>query len=40
MHCVFTCPNYVRGLNPVMLAATRTKLKKACAARREPEMFL
>ena len=40
MHCVFTCPNYARGLNPVMLAATRTKLKKACTVRREPEMFL
>lgn len=40
MHCVFTCPNYARGLNPVMLAATRTMLKKACAGRREPEVYL
>ena len=40
MHCVFACPNYARGLNPVMLAATRTMLKKACAARREPETFI
>ena len=40
MHCVFTCPNYARSLNPVMLAATRTKLKKACAARKAPETFI
>lgn len=40
MHCVFTCPNYARGLNAVVLAATRTMLKKACAERREPEVFL
>ena len=40
MHCVFTCPNYARALNPVLLAAVRTKLKKDCAARREPETFI
>ena len=40
MHCVFTCPNFARGLNPVMLAATRTMLKKACAAHKAPEFFL
>lgn len=39
MHCVFACPNFARGLNPVMLAATRTMLKKACADRKEPELF-
>lgn len=40
MHCVFTCPNYARGLSPVLLAATRTKLKKVCADRRSPEVFV
>lgn len=40
MHCVFTCPNFARGLNPVLLAATRTKLKKACSAPRRPETYL
>ncbi len=40
MHCVFACPNYARSLNPVMLAATRTALKKSCAQRREAEMFV
>lgn len=40
MHCVFTCPNYARALNPVMLAAVRTKLKKACAGRKLPETYL
>ena len=40
MHCVYTCPNYARGLNPVMLAATRTMLKKSCARRKLPETYL
>lgn len=40
MHCVFACPNYARGLNPVLLAATRTKLKKVCSERKAPELFV
>ena len=40
MRCVAVCPHYARRLNPAMLAATSVKLKKACAARREPEFYL
>lgn len=40
MHCVYTCPNFARALNPVMLAAVRTKLKKSCAGHKVPETYL
>ena len=40
MHCVYACPNYARSLNPVLLAAVRTKLNRVCDGARKPETFI
>lgn len=40
MRCVAVCPHYARSLNPVMLAAAKAGLKKACSERKEPEIFI
>lgn len=40
MRCVTVCPHYARSLNPVMLAAAKAGLKKACSERKEPEIFI
>ena len=39
MHCVFVCPNGARALNPVVLAASRTSLKKVCDENKPNELF-
>lgn len=40
MRCVSVCPHNARKLNPVMLAAVNTMLKKVCSTRKENELFL
>ena len=40
MRCVAVCPVHARTLNPVMLAAVRTALRKPCAGRKPNELFL
>lgn len=40
MRCVSVCPVGARKLNPVMLAAAEAMLKKACAKRKECELFI
>lgn len=40
MRCVSVCPHGARKGNGVMLAAVNTMLKKACAQRKECELFL
>lgn len=40
MRCVAVCPHGARKLNPVMLAAANTMLKKVCSDRKENELFL
>lgn len=40
MRCVSVCPRAARRLNPVMLSAAGMALKKACAQRKECELYL
>lgn len=40
MRCVSICPHSARKLNPVMLAAANTMLKKVCSERKECELYL
>lgn len=40
MRCVSVCPHNARKLNPVMLAAVNTMLKKVCSTRKDNELFL
>lgn len=40
MRCVAKCPEAARKVNAVMLAAAALALKKACAERKENELFL
>lgn len=40
MRCVAVCPAHAREVNPVKLAAVGAALKKMCAQRREPELFI
>lgn len=40
MRCVSICPHSARKVNPVMLAAVSTMLKKACSDRKECELYL
>lgn len=40
MRCVAVCPAHARTLNPLMLAAVRTALRKPCAGRKPNELFL
>ena len=40
MRCVKICPQHARKLNSVLLFAVSQKLKKACAERKEYELFL
>lgn len=40
MRCVEQCPRQARAVNGAMLGAVQLMLKKLCAARREPELFL
>lgn len=40
MRCVAVCPARAREVNPVKLAAVGVALKKMCAQRREPELFI
>ena len=40
MRCVSVCPHSARKINKVMLAAVSTMLKKACAERKECELYL
>lgn len=40
MRCVSVCPHNARAVSAVMLATVSTVLKKACADRRENELFL
>ena len=40
MRCVSVCPQHARKLNPLMLAAAHTMLKKVCSDRKENELFL
>lgn len=40
MRCVSLCPRHARSVSKAALAAAAMKLKKACAARKENELFL
>ena len=40
MRCVYVCPKNARKVNPVMLLAVKTALKKMCADRKECELFI
>lgn len=40
MRCVSICPRHARKVNPLMLAAAHTMLKKVCSDRKENELFL
>ena len=40
MRCVSICPHSARKVNPVMLAAVNTMLKKACSTRKTCELYL
>ena len=40
MRCVSVCPQSARKLSPVLLAAADLMLKKACADRKEAELYL
>ncbi len=40
MRCVSVCPHYARSLNPIMLSATKARLRKSCSVRKTPETFL
>ncbi len=39
MRCVLVCPNNARKLGMLMQMGVNSKLKKACAGRKEPEFF-
>lgn len=40
MRCIAVCPVHARSLNKLMLAVSVKKLHKACAARKDNELFL
>lgn len=40
MRCVAICPHYARRLHPIMQAVAGLALKKACAQRKEAELFI
>lgn len=40
MRCVAICPHHARRLHPIMQAAAGLALKKACAQRKEAELFI
>ena len=40
MRCISVCPHSARKVNSVMLAAVNTMLKKACAQRKDCELYL
>ena len=40
MRCVSVCPQSARSVSPVLLAAADLMLKKACAGRKEAELYL
>lgn len=40
MRCVSICPHNARKVNPIMMAAVNTMLKKVCSTRKENELFL
>lgn len=40
MRCISVCPHSARKVNSVMLAAVHTMLKKACAERKECELYI
>lgn len=40
MRCISVCPKGARSLDPAALAALRSSLEKACAGRRNNELFL
>lgn len=40
MRCVSVCPHSARKVNSVMLAAVNAMLKKACADRKIPELYI
>lgn len=40
MRCICVCPSSARKVSPVMLSAVSLMLKKACAERKECELFL
>lgn len=40
MRCVAICPHHARRLHPIMQAAAGLTLKKACAQRKEAELFI
>lgn len=40
MRCVSVCPHNARKVNPIMMAAVNTMLKKVCSTRKENELFL
>ena len=39
MRCIAVCPTHARKNNPVLLAASVQKLKKACQQAKENELF-
>lgn len=40
MRCVAICPHHARRIHPIMQAAAGLALKKACAQRKEAELFI
>ena len=40
MRCVAICPHHARRLHPILQAAAGLALKKACAQRKEAELFI
>lgn len=40
MRCVKVCPHGARKVNPLMMAAVNTMLKKVCSDRKENQLFL
>lgn len=40
MRCVAICPHHARRIHPIMQAAAALALKKACAQRKEAELFI
>lgn len=39
MRCIHVCPKHARQVSPLMMFVAGRKLKKVCAARKEPEFF-
>jgi ferredoxin len=39
MGCIAVCPQHARKINPLLVAAAGAKMKKACAGRKENELF-